>query len=357
MPGQPGAPPQPARPNMAAAGFGGVADLIDEEINRQVNKKIQEEDEEIRREAKEKAWNELMAPKMKSLEMQKKGLSAAIHRKLNIGSVFARSWRVFSGDFGRILGITWCGLLIMLIPMALIVFTMQFLFLALVAWLGQQPGMQESVAYVIAFVICFFATLIAGLVLDGAIGAWMLAGQTRFLMSRIKGKDAEFADLFRGGSQLLSFWGGGFMLGLISLMPEIADVLVFGIGFICGLTGVELEGTVRSIILLTAGGTKFLLWLFSQVLILKSVLFPWAIIDRNARAGEALGVSQELTTGNVGKIISLYLTICTMNLLGLATCCIGFIVIIPFQMVLWGVTYAELSGIEEPLPGQVEQPT
>lgn len=349
--GPPGMLPPPGRP-MAPGGFGGVADLIDEEINRQVAKKIQEEDEEISRQAKEKAWNELMAPKFKSLEMQKKGMSGKVaeRRIVSVGQVLARSWRVYTADLGKLLAVTWCGQLISTLPCVLLALP----FLLLTAMIGGLISKVLPEVFGVIFVVVFM--VIVPILLAGPLIAWMLTGTVRYVFGRIKGKDVEFTELFRGGKQTVSIWGGLMMCMLFVLMPVIPWILFIIAVIVMAVMQLDQETAVFAIKIaaFTAGGLTLLLGVLGQILLLKSSMFPWVVVDKGVPAQESLGISQGLTDGNFWKLRLLMMIVGFLNLLGVLTCGIGLIFLLPFQAVMWGVAYAEMSGIEEPIPGAAE---
>lgn len=382
----PAVPPQPAHPGMGAApgrpgaptGFGGVADLIDEEINRQVNKKIKEEDDEIRRQIQEKAWNELMAPKMKALEMQKKGLSAAIQRKISVGQVLSRSWRVFSADSGTIIGMTLLAFLIeagvgalLIAPLAI------FGVIALVATMTTRSVPAEVAAF-IAQSLIFFAAVVLEFTLGVAANAWMLAGMARYLLRRIKGQTAEFTDLFRGGPDFFSMWGAKIAFGLIASVPSLHTVIALLVFFGMVLAGVvqdhpdlsqsvlaiaspavalEAESDLVRWCALGSGLLSLGLRIAISLYLLRICFYPWIIVDGGGKGTGAFAVSAGLTTGNMWKLLGLVLIWSSIATSGLCLFCLGFIgFAVPFGMVVWGVTYAEMVGIEEPLPGQVETP-
>ncbi|MGE0606295.1 MAG: hypothetical protein AB7O62_04145 [Pirellulales bacterium] len=368
-PSQPkGSPPQPARPaqgmgqpGMAPGGFqqppqqaafGGVADLINEEIGRQVKAQIKAEEDELREQELEKSRAAYLAPKLKAIEMQRKGLKKADSRPLDLGKTFSRSWRVFKEDWGRLMGVTWTGFFLSVIPAVLLTLPLLLLVGVLAALIGDALP-----RFMVAIIVAFLMFILMFLV-PGALVAWMMAGTTNYVLGRIKGKEMEFLDLFRAGSNMLSTWGGMIYCMLFGLIPFVPYILTIVAIIVEAKTIPDADIRLQVVRYTAMGGLALtgVLYVVSFLLILKSSFFSFAIVDKNGTAGDGIGISQALCAGNLGKVFLLYLASGMLGQLSMLTLGLGLIPLLPYQLVLWGTAYAEMSGIAEPQPAAVAPP-
>ena len=150
------------------------------------------------------------------------------------------------------------------------------------------------------------------------VSTWIGIGQTIFMLNLARGRQVDFADIFRGGPYLVR----GYLAGLLVMV-----IVIVGL-FLCIVPGIIFA------------------LMFSQ--------FSFLIVDRNAGVFDCLSMSRELTSGNKVTLLAIVLLALLGILLAVATCGLGFLVVGPCLMLLPAVTYLAMSGqptADQRIPG------
>lgn len=215
------------------------------------------------------------------------GWTAALRpTRIDLADVFSRTWELFKQQWA----------------------------MCLAAWLI--TAVAGGVAFMVGIAVVGVLRAILG-GLGGFLGwlalvlcfAWLGVGNMIFCLRLARGQRASFEDLFSGGPYL-----GNFVLAAV-----LFNVIVFA-----------------GALLFVIPGIIFAL-MFSQHALL--------VIDRKAGALEALSMSQELTHGNKLTLLAIFLVAGIVgNVLVLATCGLGALVVVPYMMLLAPVVYLAMSG-------------
>ncbi|MEX0977704.1 MAG: hypothetical protein WDZ48_02565 [Pirellulales bacterium] len=142
-----------------------------------------------------------------------------------------------------------------------------------------------------------------------AVNSFFVVGLIVFMLRIARGELAEIGMLFSGGPYFL----GAFLIQIITLLA------MFG-GFV----------------LLIVPGIIFGLML-SQA--------QFMLVDQRAGVGDSLKMSIEAMKGNKLTVLAIWLVAGIGGMLiGVFTCCIGFLFVAPFGMLLMSVIYLGVTG-------------
>jgi uncharacterized membrane protein len=141
--------------------------------------------------------------------------------------------------------------------------------------------------------------------------------------------------------KLLSVVLGGFLLALALMAPAILGLVFPGIG----MSLLQQRGDLSAALVLVA------LWyatVLSAALYLGARLgmFIYLAVDRDSGPIEAVRGSWELTRGRAATIMSIFMIAGLINLAGMLACLVGFVLTIPFTVLVLTVTYLALPKDE-----------
>jgi DNA-directed RNA polymerase subunit RPC12/RpoP len=214
--------------------------------------------------------------------------------ELTAGAIFDNAWRVFQNHAGLLIG-SW-----VLSTFIQFVFYLGMVLLITLLTQGQQPGQDPPAA---AFLI-----IVPGMLLFMLLSMFLNLGLLRLNLNVAQGQSAGVADLFSGGSYLL---------------PALGAALVFMPIYILGFALCILPG------------------IFALM-----ALWPMAflVVDRRLGPIAALQQAWEISRPNLATILLMGLIMFGLQMLGVITCYVGFIVTVPLIFLMFTVGYLMMSG-------------
>jgi hypothetical protein len=214
--------------------------------------------------------------------------------ELTAGAIFDNTWRVFQNHAGLLIG-SW-----VLSTFVQFVFYLGMVLLVTLLTQGQQPGQDPPAA---AFLI-----IVPGMLLFMLLSMFLNLGLLRLNLNVAQGRDAGLADLFSGGKYLL---------------PALGASLVFMPIYILGFALCILPG------------------IFALM-----ALWPMAflVVDRRLGPIAALQQAWEISRPNLATILLMGLIMFGLQMLGVITCYVGFIVTVPLIFLMFTVGYLMMSG-------------
>lgn len=196
-----------------------------------------------------------------------------------------------------------------------------------VSLFGQVPGIPGiAVRLILSFAISVFCSM-------------LLVGLSRMALLACRGQEIAFSDLFyafsRHSDRLLCVKA---FLALIALVLEIPDFLLvwqYGLG-----------AFPRPAYMALQSAWSFLSIFLSALLTMWFALSVYLLMDdETLSAGEALKKSAALMRGRKGRYLYLRFSFIGMYLLGILSCFIGFLWIIPYQETTLACFY--LDAVQE----------
>ena len=148
-----------------------------------------------------------------------------------------------------------------------------------------------------------------GNIVTALFGVWIQIGQTKYFLKVARGQPAEITEIFTGGRHFL---------------PILGATILFGIVVFLGFVALIVPGVILSL-------------MFSQ--------YYYLILDRDETIIDSLKTSRELMQGNKLTLFAIGLVAGGLGLLlGIVTCGVGFLAVIPFLALLNVVVYLTLTG-------------
>lgn len=215
-------------------------------------------------------------------------------RQVAASEVFENAWRIFQNKAGLLIG-SW--LLSTFIQFA---FYLGIILLVSLLAGGQPRGNPPEAAV--------FLVIIPGMLLFTLLSMFLTLGQFRLNLNVARGQNASVADLFSGGPYLLHAIGAAFVF-----MP----IYVLGF-FLCVLPGIF---------------ALMALWPMG-----------FLVVDRKLGPIDSLQQAWLITKPNLGAILLLGLIMFGLQMLGVITCYVGFIVTVPLILLMFTVSYLMMSG-------------
>jgi hypothetical protein len=236
----------------------------------------------------------------------------------SIGEVLARSWEIYRARMLSCIGVV-------------------FAFLASFA----AGGSLYSVAFAaLAGARRPLATglmILLGGPLLAAFALLISIGMIIVMLDIARGREADFAGLFRGGRYLIPIVLGTILLYLMMLGALLVCALPAGL--VIGLVGQKTPaGTI------VAGLAVVAFYVLIIALSLRTSQFTYLIIDRNAGPLESLRVSNQITRGHAWQILGLIVLVSAINTAGLLACGVGLVFSVPYTILILVVAYLSLAG-------------
>ncbi|MFN9372223.1 MAG: hypothetical protein ACK6D3_10115 [Planctomycetaceae bacterium] len=217
-----------------------------------------------------------------------------VPRQVAASEVFENAWRIFQNKAGLLIG-SW--LLSTFIQFA---FYLGLILLVSLLAGGQPRGNPPDAALALIF--------IPGMLLFALLSMFLTLGQFRLNLNVARGRDASISDLFSGGPHLLHAIGAALVF-----MP------IYVIGFmLCVLPGIF---------------ALMALWPMG-----------FLVVDRRLGPIDSLQQAWLITKPNLGAILLLGLIMFGLQMLGVITCYVGFIVTVPLILLMFTVSYLMMSG-------------
>ena len=209
---------------------------------------------------------------------------------IEFGETFRRTWEIFKANLGMCLA----GTLVMWFCSGAIGFLLQFIVSA-----GFHPNDEAGM----------IAMIIAQQLVGQAVNAFFMVGLILFMLRIARGEPAEIGLLFGGGP----FFLRAFLIQIIVFLAMFGGLLLLIVpGIIFGL-------------------------MLSQA--------QFMLVDQRAGIGDSLKMSIEAMKGNKLTVLAIWLVAGIGGLLiGVFTCCIGFLFVGPFGMLLMSVIYLGVTG-------------
>jgi phage FluMu protein Com/uncharacterized membrane protein len=235
--------------------------------------------------------------------------------RIEVGGVFSRTWTIFKRD--------WTVCLVAFLVLAAIHGVIGYATSHLLGIVDR--GADNALSASTGKTLVEFASSL--------VSTWIGIGQTIFLLNLARGRQVDFADIFRGGPYLVR----GYLAGLLVMVIVIAGL------FLCIIPGI----------------------IFA--LMLSQALF--LIVDRDAGVFDSLSMSRELTSGNKATLLAIVLLAALFGVLLLVAIVLlaallgvplavamrlGFFVVAPCLMLFPAVTYLAMSGqptADQRIPG------
>lgn len=247
--------------------------------------------------------------------------------RLDPGEVISTSYAIFKEQMGLVLG----GVVI-----AMIIQQMSSIPLQIFSRVG--PFLLADGQVEIGVIVCVIAVL--SMLFQIAVSIYTTCGILLLLLNVVKGRPAEIPDLFRGGRYfvpmlltLMLIYFAIFLLYMVCFAPGIAIMIAsdgeeagigIGLGVIFG--GVALVYVIMFAFMLVYG------------------MFPFVMVDRDARGISSLGQARRLSKGHRFNLFVVGLATVGINLLGVGVCCVGLIFTVPLSYLMITVAYMRMSG-------------
>ena len=201
-----------------------------------------------------------------------------------------------------------------------------------------------SVATVLIIVGCLVGVLLLFLMVFSLVYLWLYAGQTRFMLSLVRGNDPSLSVIFSGWPffgryvYVAAFIGIAIMLVLtaifmVTILPGIYSLVSIngepgignGIGFIAILFG------------------SFLMILVSWIISLFYGFSYFFVVDCDSEAGESLKLSRRYVAHNFWTILGAILVL-TLIVGGVSMIPFGQLFTVPFMICFMSVLYLKMTG-------------
>ena len=246
--------------------------------------------------------------------------------RLDPGEVISTSYAIFKEQMGVVMG----GVVI-----AWIIQQLSAVPLQVFSRLGPMLIVEEQTE--IGIIGCVIAVL--SLFLEAAVTLYMTCGTLLLLLKVVQGKPAEITDLFRGGRYM-----GPMLLTsmLIYFVMLLAYIVCFAPGLFIMFASDGEEAGIGLGLGVILGGLA-LIYVIAFAFMLVYGMFPFVLVDRDARGISSLGQARRLSKGHRFHLFVIGLAGFGINLLGLAVCCVGMIFTIPFSYLMITVAYMRMS--------------
>jgi phage FluMu protein Com len=330
----------PSQPPAAPPSFGGVADLIGEELTLEQIRSREQQLADFERQQEEAIRGAYEAPKRAAEALRMKKLHGPYEnpKKLDLGRVLARSWEVYKANLGTILVVSWTGWLISAAYMAAI--------------MGVTMGIATVIAGLVADRVpdiepswVLIPLLILGFIVGMLVPAWLQAGQTAYLLKLIQGRPTEFADLFREYGRIQAVMGAWLIFQLMQLMPYLAFLPVQFISYLHEERMIRINPPV---ITMLVGGSMVVFIFLAAVAIVKNIrwmFFLHAMVDVKGGAGDSLENSRLIMTNrNAILMVLAYAAIgLIVVVLGCGTAGVGLIFLAPMATVFMATAFLQMT--------------
>lgn len=154
------------------------------------------------------------------------------------------------------------------------------------------------------------------------------------------GKPSSIYDLFRTTSLFFKYLFASFLYGLIVAGGPVILAIIATVWYKSFTAPNDLLGVVN-IVLFLAAAVLFII--FGIIWAVKFGLFPYLVVDRALGPIHALEGSAIITEGNKKNILTFWLCLAGLNMLGFFALCVGLFVTIPVSMVASAYVYRKLS--------------
>jgi phage FluMu protein Com len=229
--------------------------------------------------------------------------------KIDAGEVISTSWAIFKSEMGLLIG----AFIVFGLMMFVIGLIMQFVQGGLMAAfgggrpggfpMGPRRGFRQPANPAVVILIS-----LVSLILNLVMSSFPQAGWSLFFLKVAKGTNPEISNLFGGGPYYLRVLGNSI---LFVLMLYIGSLMCIIPGIIVAL----------------------MFWPFQYV-----------VVDDRSPQQFALSRAKELTDGNWGAVILLFLAAIGFNILGMLACCIGLLFTAPLTTLMFAVAYCRMAG-------------
>jgi uncharacterized membrane protein/phage FluMu protein Com len=214
--------------------------------------------------------------------------------RIELGTTLSRTWEIYKANLGACIG----GMLLMMVCNMMIGVFLQVILAVALAAIADQAG-DAGVILI----------MLLQQVVSQLVGAFFAVGIILFMLRIARGQGADYAVIFGGGPYLLRALAVQILLGLLVLV---------------------------GVILLIVPGIIFAL-MFSQALFM--------LVDQRTGIIDAFKRSSEAMRGNKLTVLALWIVTGALGvLLGLVTCLVGFIFVLPFWGLLTAVVYLDVTG-------------
>jgi hypothetical protein len=268
-----------------------VADLISEELSRDQTKHREQQLADFEGQQQEAVRAVYEAPKRAAEALRMKRLHGPFEhpKPLDLGRVLERSWQVYRANFGMVLAVSWTAWLISAVCVAAIMGVTMGIGIVVVGLVVQSaPDIDPRwVAMPISLV---------GALISIIVPAWLQAGQTAWVLRLIQGRPTEFADVFREHGRIGAVVGAWIMFQLVQVMPYLAFLPVYFIGYLHQERLIFVSERVQMIL---RGGSGLVFLFLAAVSIAKTIrwmFFLHAIVDVQGGAGDSLENSRLIMT-------------------------------------------------------------
>lgn len=217
--------------------------------------------------------------------------TVGVPQRLDAGDVISASWDIYKREMGLCIGGTVVVVILGLVA-GLVLEGVERVMLA---------GAQGNLSLVL---VVLLASMTAGLFVQ----SYLQLGLHILFLKVARGQRAEIGDVFTGGPYLLRMVGNSILFLIM---------LVLGL-FACIVPGIIVA---------------LMFWPFVYVL-----------VDRNPPGAGALSEAREITEGNWGAVVLLYLAMLGFIVLGLLACGVGVIFALPLTILMFAVAYAKMAG-------------
>jgi predicted Zn finger-like uncharacterized protein len=220
---------------------------------------------------------------------------AAIQRRpLDIGGVMSHAWEVWQKNLGLLVG----GFLVIMLISGVVVGP----FTALRVNFEMQG--EREMAAVIGLI---------GNIINQIVSTYLGIGYAQLCLKLARGQQADFAQIFAGGSRFLPVLAVSILMGL-----------AIGLGFLaCIVPGIILA----------------LMWWPAYYL----------VVDEKADIIESFSVAARITKENWGSAFALWFVSAGIMILGLLALCVGFLFAAPLVAMMWISAYLMISGQLNPV--------
>jgi len=189
------------------------------------------------------------------------------------------------------------------------------------------------------------AAKLAVALIFGCINIILQMGIVRISLRFCDGEKAAFMDLFSRARFFISFLGASILYALIMVAPGIVLAICVPLAFKFAAT----HAVLRIVLFVVIAVFVYLM----IMLAIKYSQYPYFILDRGARAVEALKGSATITYGAKWELFLLGLVVTGMNILGALCLLIGLFATVPTTILAGAFVYRKLlvqSGLAAQTP-------
>lgn len=222
-----------------------------------------------------------------------KKAGAITNRAVTFGEVFRDGLELWKANVGLVIAV--------FIVVAAVNCSTMFAFSGVARLIVALGG--DGIAVLISNLLHFFGQLVTM-----CVSVFIGIGQMQIYLTIARGRQAEFGDLFGGGSRFVPTLGIAVIFGLISSLGM----------FLCILPGIIFA----------------LLW------------WPcyYLVVDNKASVFGSFSMAREITRNNLLTTILLVFTSIGLTMLGFLACCVGWVLTIPLVQLMWIVAYLKMSS-------------